>query len=91
MYQRDKLLSDLRNNAIEVHFTKVNGENRAMRCTLMPRLLPESYVKSLEEQESEKGFHNKNPDVIAAWDLEKAAWRSFKINSVTYCQVLDNY
>jgi hypothetical protein len=91
MYQRDKLLSDLRSNAIEVHFTKVNGENRAMRCTLMPRLLPASYVKSLEEQQSEKNFHNQNMDVIAAWDLDKGAWRSFRIDSVTYCQVLDFY
>ncbi len=91
MYQRDRLLTDLRSNAIEIHFVKVNGDNRVMRCSLMPRLLPESYVKSLEEQESEKSFHNQNPDVIAAWDLEKGAWRSFRVDSVTYCQVLDSY
>jgi hypothetical protein len=91
MYQRDKLLNDLRNNAIEIHFTKVNGENRVMRCTLMHRLLPEAFVKSLDEQQNEKSFHNQNPEVIAAWDLQKAAWRSFRIDSVTYCQVLDNY
>jgi hypothetical protein len=91
MYQRDKLLTDLRSNAIEIHFTKVNGENRVMRCTLVHRLLPESFVKYLEEQQNEKSFHNQNPDVIAAWDLEKGAWRSFRVDSVTYCQVLDNY
>jgi predicted DNA-binding transcriptional regulator YafY len=57
----------------------------------MPRLLPAAHAKNLEEQQNEKNFHNQNPDVIAAWDLEKGGWRSFRIESVTYCQVLDNY
>ena len=33
-YSRDTLLKDLREHVIEVHFTKVNGEQRIMRCTL---------------------------------------------------------
>lgn len=91
MYQRDTLLNDLRKNVIEVTFTKVNGEQRLMRCTLRPELLPASFRDSLEEQNSEKSFHNTNPDVIAAWDVQKGGWRSFRIDSVTYVQVIDNY
>lgn len=91
MYQRDNLLKDLRNEVIEVHFTKTNGENRVMRCTLQPKMLPETYRKSFDEQNEEKSFHQQNPNVIAAWDVEKGAWRSFRIESVTYCQSLDNY
>ena len=37
MYDRDKVLQDLRSNVIEVHFIKTNGENRVMRCTLLER------------------------------------------------------
>jgi len=40
---RDEILKDLRNYVIEVHFDKVNGDHRVMRCTLRPDLLPPSY------------------------------------------------
>lgn len=91
MYQRDTLLKDLRSNVVEVSFTKVNGEARVMRCTLLPRLLPESYKQSIEEQTEENKFHRENPNVIAAWDVQAGGWRSFRIDSVTYAQVIDNY
>jgi hypothetical protein len=91
MYQRDTLLNDLRQNVIEVHFTKVNGDNRVMRCTLQKHLLPESYQTSLEEQTQESNFHNANPKVIAAWDVQAGGWRSFRIESVGYVQVIDGY
>jgi len=91
MYERDRLLTDLRSNVIEVHFTKTNGENRVMRCTLMPRLLPESYTNNLDEQNQEKTYHQQNANVIACWDVQAGGWRSFRIDSVNYCQVIDQY
>lgn len=91
IYKRDDLLKDLRGNVIEVHFTKVNGENRLMRCTLQSHLLPEAYRQNPVEVQEENNFHNKNPDVIAAWDVQSAGWRSFRIDSVIYAQVIDNY
>lgn len=91
MYSRDDLLKDLRSNVVEILFTKVNGEQRTMRCTLQERLLPESYVNSDDEKQQEKDFHSKNPDTLAVWDVQKAGWRSFRINSVQYCQIIDGY
>ena len=91
MYQRDTLLKDLRSNVIEVSFTKVNGDTRVMRCTLLPRLLPETFSSSVEEQTNENNFHKENPNVIAAWDVQHAGWRSFRIDSVSYAQVIDGY
>lgn len=91
MYQRDTLLKDLRSNVVEVSFVKVNGETRVMRCTLQPRLLPDSYKQSIEEQTQENTFHRENPNVIAAWDVQAGGWRSFRIDSVTYAQVIDGY
>ena len=91
MYTRDQLLNDLREHVIEVHFKKVDGTQRAMRCTLLPKHLPPSYVQNLEEQKSEKDFHAKNLDVLAVWDVQKGGWRSFRVESVTYCQVIDGY
>jgi hypothetical protein len=89
MYDRDTILKDLRTHVMEVTFSKVNGDNRVMRCTLRPDLLPPSYVT---EETKEKTFHQENPDVISAWDVQKGGWRSFRINSVSYIQDLnDNY
>lgn len=91
MYDRDRLLVDLRSNVVELHFMKTNGENRVMKCTLMSRFLPESYIRNTEEQNTERQYHRDNPNVIAAWDIDARGWRSFRIDSVTYCQALYSY
>lgn len=91
MYERDTVLNDLREHVLEVTFTKVNGEHRVMRCTLAPVLLPKSFVENINEQKEEKQFHQKNPDVIAAWDVQKGGWRSFRLDSVEYLQIIDGY
>jgi hypothetical protein len=83
MYERDNILKDLRKFVIEVVFTKVNGEQRTMHCSLRPDLLPETYKNDIHE---EIDFHQTNGDVIAAWDIQKGGWRSFRIDSVTYVQ-----
>jgi hypothetical protein len=88
MFDRDIVLNDLRNNVIEVTFTKVNGEERIMRCTLRPDLLPKTFT---EETEQEKKFHNENLNTIAAWDVQKGGWRSFRMDSVSYLQIIDAY
>jgi hypothetical protein len=54
-------------------------------------MLPESYQTSLDEQTQEKKFHKENLDVIAAWDVGVGGWRSFRVDSVQYLQVLDTY
>ena len=88
MYDRDTVLKDLRNHVLEVTFTKVDGSSRVMRCTLMPAHLPESYKTDMNE---ETDFHQKNPDVIACWDIQNGGWRSFRIDSVQYMQIIDAY
>lgn len=87
-YDRDVLLKDLRENVCEVFFTKVNGEKRAMRCSLRPDLLPpNTVIEHLDE------MHQKpeNLEVIACWDLQSNGWRSFKIDTVDYVQTVDTY
>jgi hypothetical protein len=91
LYQRDVVLKDLRERVMEVHFVKVNGEQRIMRCTLMRNLLPETYRSNINEQKEELEFHQKNPDVIAAWDVQENGWRSFRIDSVFYTQAVQEH
>ena len=84
MYERDSIVSDLRKNVLEVTFTKVNGEERVMRCTLDPRYMPPK-MESENVQEANK-YNRDNPDVIAVWDIQNNGWRSFRVDSVSYVQ-----
>jgi hypothetical protein len=89
---RDALIMDLRTNVVEVTFNKVSdGSKRVMRCTLMKQHLPESYRENIEEETQEKNFHKENPEVVAAWDVQKGGWRSFRMDSVQYVQIVDGY
>jgi hypothetical protein len=87
MYDRDTLLNDLRRNVIEVTFTKVDGTERIMRCTLDPKYMP---PKMEPENVQEAHKHNKvNTDVIAVWDIQQNGWRSFRVDSVNYVQMVE--
>jgi hypothetical protein len=57
-----------------------------MRCTLDPKFLPESYT---QDADKERKFHIENPNVISAWDVQKGGWRSFRMDSVEYLQIID--
>jgi len=84
-YNRDTLLKDLKENVCDIQFTKVNGEKRNMRCTLMREHLPDNAdVVHLDEQHKKP----ENLNVIAAWDVQAGGWRSFRIDSVEYAQIV---
>jgi hypothetical protein len=83
MYDRDTLLKDLQQNVIKVTFTKINGEKREMRCTLMDKYLPSNTDKNHLIAEHKKV---ENLSVLAVWDLDNGGWRSFRIDSVEYVE-----
>lgn len=85
MHNREEMVSFLQENVCEVEFTKKNGEKRLLTCTLnMDMIEKEHYPK-------ESGvLRPKNLDVIAAFDLEKQAWRSFRVDSVNSFRVTEN-
>jgi hypothetical protein len=89
LYDRDNLLKDLQEQVIKVTFTKVNGEKRQMRCTLMQHHLPPNTDKNHLISEHRKA---ENLNTIAVWDLDVGAWRSFRIESVEYVEAMhENY
>jgi hypothetical protein len=69
------LKTALSEGVVKVSFTKVDGERRDMTCSLSSALLPQPKIDS----ESKKRH---NDDVLAVFDTEKQAWRSFRIDSV---------
>jgi hypothetical protein len=76
---KEDLKKLLQNNTLSVLFTKKDGTKRAMLCTLDANLLPVADKKEGDEVKKEK---KQNDESLAVWDLEKNAWRSFRIDSV---------
>lgn len=79
LFHRDEMLRELRESTCNVKFTKVNGEERDMICTLNPDKI-DYELKGKETQPNNK--------VIRAWDVNKQAFRSFRVENVKYfCKI----
>ena len=65
--------------SVTVTFTKKDGTERVMECTLQPELLPPVVVTEDVEPKRQKAA---NEDVMAVYDLESKGWRSFTVRSV---------
>ena len=69
---RDWVRHLLREREVTVDFEKATGEFRSMKCTLCEDLGAKYTVK---ENATPK---KPNPDVCVVWDINQAAWRSFR-------------
>lgn len=78
---RDWMRTLLREREVTVDFIKADGEFRSMKCTLNESLGAKYTVK--ENTETKK---TPNPDVCAVWDVNQAAWRSFRWDRVKRIQ-----
>ena len=69
---RKWLIGLLESSPVEVTFTKRDGTERVMNCTLQPEYLPETVGD----------IRKKNDDSLAVYDLEAEGWRSFRWDSI---------
>lgn len=74
---RDELSAGLKSSIMTVFFTKADGTERVMRCTLLEKYLPEK-----KEGEEPKRVISDNDEVLRVWDLEVGGWRSFRLDSI---------
>ncbi|NDD52445.1 DUF2693 domain-containing protein [bacterium] len=74
--QLKKLLSE---NTLTVCFNKKDGTQRTMLCTLMPEHLP---VVDRQEGDEVKEPKKQSDGSLPVWDLEKKAWRAFRLDSI---------
>lgn len=74
---KDTILETLHETICKVTFTKTNGEERVMYCTLN-----ESMIPKVEETSETKRTKKENPDVQPVYDVKAAGWRSFRWDSV---------
>ena len=72
----------------EVFFKKRDGSIRHMVCTLDPNQVP--LIEQVHSISSALGIQEQpeqteaQQNVVPVWDLEKMAWRSFRVNSVVF-------
>lgn len=65
----------LRNGEVDVTFTKKDGSERKMTCTLKEDKIPsEKAPKNAKKSQSKES--------IAVFDVEKQDWRSFRFDSI---------
>ena len=64
----------MRERIVHITFTKADGTERRMPCTLDARVLPARPVT--------ENVRAPSPDVCRVWDPERAVWRSFRWDRV---------
>jgi len=74
---RDKYIETLREGVCRVTFTKQNGEERKMLCTLDMSGIPAEDVPKTDGNKTAVSTES-----VRVYDLEKEAWRSFRVDSV---------
>ena len=90
---RNVIQQALKENVVEVTFTKINGDERVMSCTLNSKLLPPA---TKDATMSQKKIRELNEEVLSVWDVNAQGWRSFRVANVTrwtlvhHPEVIDN-
>jgi hypothetical protein len=79
---KQDLTNLLKENVLQVTFTKKDGTERVMTCTLLKDIVPK-YEKKTEK------VKKINENVLSVWDIEKDSFRSFKADSIISYQVLE--
>jgi hypothetical protein len=76
-------------NECVITFTKINGEQREMPCTLRPDVVPPPVVHETNTDNpiDFPKVKKANPEVMNVWCLDKKEWRSFRIANVISAKV----
>lgn len=73
-YDRNQMIEQLRERVCRVIFTKINGEERDMQCTLNMELIP--------EEKQPKTGKEYNEAVLRVFDVNQQEFRSFRVENV---------
>ena len=78
MLTRNEMKEMLQTSQCRVIFTKLNGEERNMVCTLREDIIP----SATKDPITQKKVRDLNEEVLAVWDTKAEGWRSFRISNV---------
>ena len=80
MLTKQELTEQLLTGVYNVTFTKVDGTERTMPCTLKEDILPPA---KQEDPLSQKKVRAINDEVLVVYCTDKNEWRSFRVANVT--------
>jgi len=75
---RSEMIEKLVDGKCKVIFTKKDGTERTMICTLNGDVIP-AEAKSDPSTKKDRAV---NEQVLPVWDCESKGWRSFRVDSV---------
>ena len=75
---RGNIEMSLKRGKFLVDFTKVNGDQRKLLCTLSQKFMPRTEFNISRATAKRQ----QNTETLSVWDLESESWKSFRINSV---------
>lgn len=79
-YTREQIKELAQNQIITVIFTKKDGTERTMNCTLNESSIP------TEHRPKNSSTTARNDNTLAVFDTDKQGWRSFTIADVKHVQ-----
>ena len=79
---REDVVEMLRNDVATVTFTKADGTERVMECTLLNEVLTQRVPPGMAADKPEKRKKAPNPHTLAVYDIPADGWRSFRLDSV---------
>lgn len=80
MLNKSELKDVLSKSIATIVFEKKDGTIREMKCTLKEDILPLATV--ITETHPMTIQRKENDNALSVWDIEKSAWRSFRIDSI---------
>ena len=86
---KQELVEMLGKEIVDVTFQKLSGDDRTMKCTLIPSMLPPA---QRDDKLSQTKIRNLEDKTLVVWaiDIEPSAWRSFRYDRVKKVEV-DKY
>jgi hypothetical protein len=78
----DRLKTVMREQEIKITFTKKDGTERVMRCTLDPNKLPVHETNTDNPIDFPETKRKVSTETMAVFDLDVQGWRSFTKKSV---------
>lgn len=75
MISKTNIMNMLNTGVVNVKFTKNDGSERLMKCTLSKDIV-QQYEKKTERTRTI------SEDILSVWDVEKDGWRSFRYDSI---------
>ena len=86
---KEHLLEMLSKEVVDVTFDKLNGDERTMKCSLIPSMLPPA---QREDKLSQTKIRNLEEKVVVVWMVngDKSGWRSFRYDRLKKVEI-DKY